>query len=114
MTAEQFTYWLQGFLEIAEPRGLTSKQRQIIQDHLKLVFDKQTPNRGLEYIPTPTLPYQPYPTPLVPGAPTIICETSNTGHTPTESELDEAINRINQSPVKSPRGRDSGNKRVYC
>ena len=45
MTAEQFTYWLQGFMEIANPIKLSEKETQIIKDHLKLVFDKQTPDR---------------------------------------------------------------------
>ena len=47
MTAEQFTYWLQGFMEIANPVKLGEKETQMIKDHLKLVFDKQTPDRSL-------------------------------------------------------------------
>ena len=49
MTPEQFCYWLQGFFEISMDlgqRGLTPQQCQVIQDHLQLVFDKVTPNRG--------------------------------------------------------------------
>lgn len=44
MTAEQFTYWLQGFSEI---NGSTPSeaQWQVIQDHLAEVFDKKTPDR---------------------------------------------------------------------
>jgi hypothetical protein len=45
MTAEQFTYWLQGFMEVADPIELTANQTHQIKDHLKLVFDKQTPDR---------------------------------------------------------------------
>jgi len=45
MTAEQFTYWLQGFMEINNPEILGVRETQIIKDHLKLVFDKQTPDR---------------------------------------------------------------------
>ena len=48
MTAEQFTYWFQGFLEIQNPESLDKKQIMIIQDHLDLVFNKVTPNRHLE------------------------------------------------------------------
>ena len=44
MTAEQFTYWLQGFMETAEPKKLNEKQTKIIKDHLALVFTKVTPN----------------------------------------------------------------------
>ena len=43
MTAEQFTYWLQGFMEIGNPDNLSTEETQIIKDHLALVFNKQTP-----------------------------------------------------------------------
>jgi len=46
MTTEQFTYWLQGFMEVANPTTLDETQTQIIKDHLALVFNKQTPNRN--------------------------------------------------------------------
>jgi len=49
MTAEQFTYWLQGFMETAEPKKLNEKQTQIIKDHLELVFNKVTPNYTPDY-----------------------------------------------------------------
>lgn len=44
MTAEQFTYWLQGFMETADPKTIDEKQTQIIKDHLALVFNKVTPD----------------------------------------------------------------------
>ena len=44
MTAEQFAYWLQGFMEMVDPKELDAREVQIIKDHLKLVFMKQTPN----------------------------------------------------------------------
>lgn len=44
MTAEQFTYWLQGFLETADPKSIDEKQTKIIKDHLALVFTKVTPD----------------------------------------------------------------------
>lgn len=44
MTPEQFTYWLQGFMETADPKSIDEKQTQIIKDHLALVFNKVTPN----------------------------------------------------------------------
>lgn len=47
MTTEQFTYWLKGFMELNETNTLTEKQYQIIKDHLDLVFNKRTPDRGL-------------------------------------------------------------------
>ena len=43
MTAEQFCYWLQGMLEIQDPKSLNEKQLKIIKDHLQLVFHKVTP-----------------------------------------------------------------------
>jgi hypothetical protein len=59
MTPEQFTYWLQGFMEISNPIKLDEKQTQIIKDHLELVFDKQTPDRTFvpPLAPMPTTPY---------------------------------------------------------
>ena len=45
MTPEQFVYWLQGFMEMANPSTLNETQTQQIKDHLKLVFDKKTPIR---------------------------------------------------------------------
>jgi hypothetical protein len=47
MTAEQFAYWLQGFMEVANPIELDSSQTAVIKHHLALVFNKQTPNRPL-------------------------------------------------------------------
>ncbi len=44
LSPERFIYWLQGFLEIEEPKDLTEKQLNIIKDHLNLVFNKVTPN----------------------------------------------------------------------
>ena len=67
MTAEQFTYWLQGYMEMVDPKGIGEDQTQIIKDHLKLVFDKQTPQypdisiADIIYPPTEavTTPYTP-------------------------------------------------------
>jgi len=51
MTTEQFTYWLQGFFEIHNPKELDEKQTQIIKDHLELVFKKETPERNKKRLP---------------------------------------------------------------
>mgnify|MGYP003390420498 CR=1 FL=1 len=48
MTPEQFTYWLQGFLEIQNPSTLDERQITIVKDHLQLVFKKETPDRDLK------------------------------------------------------------------
>ena len=47
MTPENFCYWLQGKLEIdGNIESLNKEQIEIINDHLKLVFNKVTPERG--------------------------------------------------------------------
>jgi hypothetical protein len=38
MNTEEFTKWLQGFIEIAEPKSLNAKQLQIIKDKLDQVY----------------------------------------------------------------------------
>ena len=48
MTPERFTDWLQGFVEIQQSESITDTQWLIIKDHLKLVFDKKTPDRSSE------------------------------------------------------------------
>ena len=51
MTAEQFTYWLQGFMELTSMNHLNTTQFQIVKNHLALVFDKQTPDRTVPSAP---------------------------------------------------------------
>lgn len=46
MNSETFTYWLQGFVELSDSDTISEKQWLIIKDHLKLVFDKKTPDRN--------------------------------------------------------------------
>jgi hypothetical protein len=62
MTPEQFVYWLQGFMEMADPKELNKTQTTQIKDHLKLVFDKKTPEVSLPSIqhtePFRITPYQ--------------------------------------------------------
>ena len=43
MTAEMFVYWLQGFMEIANPETITKEQIQEIRNHISLVLHKVTP-----------------------------------------------------------------------
>ena len=38
MTSRDFCYWLQGYFELNGVGDITSKQSQIIQNHLNLVF----------------------------------------------------------------------------
>jgi hypothetical protein len=56
MTAEQFVYWLQGFLEMSGPDvELSSAQTKMLREHLATVFVKVTP--PLQAVPswTPSL-----------------------------------------------------------
>lgn len=51
MSSEQFIYWLQGYVEISGEYP-SPEEWQIIKDHLKLVFEKHTPE--YEYTTTST------------------------------------------------------------
>ena len=44
MTAEQLTYWLQGFFELSGATTLNEEQVKILKEHLGLVVKKVTPN----------------------------------------------------------------------
>ncbi len=46
MSAQEFVYWLQGFLEIAKPETISAEQVQEIKNHIKLVLTKITPEAG--------------------------------------------------------------------
>lgn len=48
MDAVNFAYWLQGYFEISGNKKLSESQVQVIKDHLKLVFEKQTPFRDVK------------------------------------------------------------------
>ena len=54
MTAEQFVYWLQGFMEINDPDTISKSETRVIKNHLALVFDKQTPTRVGTGVPNKT------------------------------------------------------------
>lgn len=47
MNERDFCYWLQGMFELTNANELTAEQVQQIKGHLKLVFDKQTPDYGV-------------------------------------------------------------------
>lgn len=67
MNSETFCYWLQGFVELTETDTISEKQWLVIKDHLKLVFDKKTPDRTkeeLEYISKAITPSSPKPSDL--------------------------------------------------
>lgn len=67
MTAENFCYWLKGFLEINGHRdcSLDNSQMKMIDDHLNLVLKKETPLQQRQYdfskiITQPLSPTYPY------------------------------------------------------
>ncbi len=43
MSSQDFCYWLQGWLEIQNPKTINEIQTQEIKNHLALVFIKLTP-----------------------------------------------------------------------
>lgn len=76
MTAEQFVYWLQGFMEINDPDTISKSETRVIKDHLALVFDKQTMEQEIITtipVPTTTPVAVPNKSPIVPN---IICDTT--------------------------------------
>ena len=47
MTEKDFILWLHGFFEISNAKTLDENQVTIIKNHLKLFFDKKTPDRSI-------------------------------------------------------------------
>ena len=118
MTAEQFTYWLQGFMEVADPARLGERETQQIKDHLKLVFDKQTPDRSLPSIQHGDgfriTPYQitcddnnNFPDLMT----TPVCSTTTITTTPIDPDIQTAMNGFAKEPkTESKRNRFAGIK----
>lgn len=69
MTERDFVYWLQGFSEITQ-RAPTKHEWKIIQEHLKLVFNKETPLYNSSQIGFPKFEYTPK---GIDAAPLITC-----------------------------------------
>jgi hypothetical protein len=44
VTPKEFVYWLQGFLEIGDPKAITEDQIKIIKDHMALALVQVTGN----------------------------------------------------------------------
>jgi hypothetical protein len=64
MTPENFAYWLNGFFEMTETDRLSEKQVLMIKEHLKLVFDKITPDVTVPpQPPVLNVPHWDYPSP---------------------------------------------------
>jgi hypothetical protein len=49
MTYRDFAYWLQGYMEINDPKSIDEKGLEIIREHMNLVVKEQTlkQNQGL-------------------------------------------------------------------
>jgi len=45
MTPENFCYWLQGYIEIADPQTIKEESLSVIKNHLDLVFHKVTESK---------------------------------------------------------------------
>ncbi len=80
MNAQDFTYWLQGFVELNKGQVPGADQWKSIKEHLALVFTKVTPPVG-KFDPLPPGHYPPflpstYPTPGWPPS-EVICSTTN-------------------------------------
>lgn len=59
MSPERFCDWLQGFVELSETEAISEKQWLVIKDHLKLVFDKKTPDRSQQPLDWNTIGIKP-------------------------------------------------------
>lgn len=71
MTAENFIYWLNGYLEISNAKELNEEQLQTVKDHIKLVLTKVTPPLWIDQGNTITIPS--YPSNPFGSGGTIIC-----------------------------------------
>lgn len=63
MTAENFVYWLQGYMELANPEIITEEQLSDIKDHLRLAFKDDIDKRygDAEHQKTLSAIHNPYP-----------------------------------------------------
>lgn len=78
MSPENFVYWLQGAFELGNQITLDVNQVKIIQDHLNLVFKKETPTYDKQpSLLFPNLPRTPYESPSkwgdFPTMPVVTC-----------------------------------------
>lgn len=69
MSERDFIYWLQGALEIMDPKQLDEKQIQVIKDHIALVLKKETPTRIGQFVIKEDPSLQPEEIKVVPQSP---------------------------------------------
>jgi len=63
MTSRAFAYWLQGFIELADPKDLNPKQLETVKNHLNMVFaheidpeiEETTPASVLDHLHNPKM-----------------------------------------------------------
>lgn len=53
MSPENFVYWLQGMMEIGDPKTLNEEQVTMIKNHIALVLTKVTPDKSDTPLPSP-------------------------------------------------------------
>jgi hypothetical protein len=46
MSPQDFCYWLQGFMEVSDPKSIDEKQLEVIKKHLALVFTNVTRDKA--------------------------------------------------------------------
>lgn len=115
MTAEQFVYWLQGFMEVSNPDTINKSETQVIKDHLQLVFNKQTPDR----YPNVSIPFvQPANPPYEPGKPYWEIDPNRVYCSPTElttftTNIPSGINPTNEEGEKKTK-RWSNRENIKC
>jgi len=117
MNAENFVYWLQGFLELREDdKPLSPKQVQIIKDHLALVFTKVTPDRkddpAKEEEPDvwPSIDFDPFDRPDVYCAPaTTVAPPIQPTVLPSKTNIEEIVKKIQEKQFEEQK-----NIRVTC
>lgn len=63
MNTETFCYWLQGFVELCPEQQPSAAQWKMIQDHLQLVFKKETKPLQINVQPTPMPSLPKFPAP---------------------------------------------------
>lgn len=104
MNFENFAYWLQGFFEMTDTQNLSPNQVLMIKEHLKLVFEKKTPQIN------PNVPFAPKTPPYKWHDGDVICTTDTTnikGMPETEStcailnapDKEVSIRQLNQELV---------------
>lgn len=91
MEAKDFVYWLNGYLEVANPSTIGEEETKMIKEHLKLVLTKVTQQKGIVTSPHTYIP------------PTgVYCSTADTKPSDTFTSgknISKLIDQISDSPL---------------